>query len=140
MESKFIADILTESGIKPSYPRIQVYKYLDRERNHPTVDFIYQNLIDEMPTLSKTTIYNTLKLFEESGLVKSIFLEDSEKRYEIVIDAHSHFRCEKCGNIYDIPYGEIDLLPDNFKNFKVKEKTIFLSGICENCMKNTPNS
>lgn len=133
MDSKIIAEILSKSNIKPSYPRIQVYKYLEENKNHPTVDCIYQSLVDEMPTLSKTTVYNTLKLFEENGIVKSIFLEDSEKRYEIIIDEHSHFHCELCNNIYDIPYGEINFLPEGFEGFQINEKRIYLSGICKEC-------
>ncbi len=135
MDSLTIAEQLTVHGIKPSYPRIQIYKYLYTKKNHPTVDDIYNDLIEEIPTLSKTTVYNTLNLFIEAKLVKSFNLDKNEKRYEIIIHDHSHFQCERCNRIYDIPCDDINLLPKEYEGFKVNEKQIFLKGICEECLK-----
>ena len=134
MDSLAIADHLKNHGIKPSYPRIQIYKYLYDRRSHPTVDQIYNDLIKLIPTLSKTTIYNTLGLFINATLVKSFMLDENEKRYEIIIHDHSHFKCEKCNGIYDIPYDDIDLLPQQYNNFQIDEVQIFLRGICEDCL------
>ncbi len=55
---------LLNAGIKPSYQRIKIYEYIFNNNIHPTVDNIYKKLLKEIPTLSKTTVYNTLKLFE----------------------------------------------------------------------------
>ncbi len=133
VDSQRIAELLINHEIKPSYPRIQIYKYLYTRKDHPTVDCIYNNLIGEIPTLSKTTVYNTLSLFIDAKLVNSLNLDENEKRYEIIIHNHSHFKCEKCNKIYDIPYDDIDLLPKEFEGFKINEKQIFLKGICKNC-------
>lgn len=135
MKANTIAEELYSHGIKPSYPRMQIYKYLQDKRNHPTVDSIYTHLVREIPTLSKTTVYNTLNLFIEADLVNSLNLDENEKRYEITIDDHSHFKCVKCREIYDIPYDNINLLPKEYKNFTIQEKQIFLKGICEKCSK-----
>lgn len=135
MDSQMIAEQLLNHGIKPSYPRLQIYKYLYMKRNHPTVDTIYNSLVKEMPTLSKTTVYNTLNLFIDAHLVTSLNLDENEKRYEIIIHDHSHFKCESCGNIYDIPYENIQLLPEGFEDFQVNEVQIFLGGICPHCKK-----
>lgn len=133
MDTKLITEILGEKSIKPSYARIQIYKYLENFRSHPTVDEIYMYLLDEIPTLSKTTVYNTLNLFEEKKLVKVLSLDNLEKRYEIIDGDHIHFRCTICDKIYDIPYEEKSYLPAGYENFSVSEKHIFLKGICENC-------
>lgn len=135
MDSKKIAELLVKHGIKPSYPRIQIYKYLYDRKDHPTVNCIFDSLILEIPTLSKTTVYNTLNLFIEANLVKSLILDENEKRYEIIIHDHSHFKCEQCDKIYDIPYTDINLLTKDFEGFIVNEKQIFLKGICINCQK-----
>ncbi|MFA5575648.1 MAG: Fur family transcriptional regulator [Tissierellaceae bacterium] len=135
MDSQAIAEQLLNHGIKPSYPRLQIYKYLYMKRNHPTVDTIYNSLVKEIPTLSKTTVYNTLNLFIDAHLVTSLNLDENEKRYEIIIHDHSHFKCELCGNIYDIPYENIQLLPEGYEGFQIKEVQIFLGGICEHCKK-----
>lgn len=133
MNSKSIANILTSHGIKPSFPRIQIYDYLYTKKNHPTVDNIYNGLVSKIPTLSKTTIYNTLNLFIENNLACTINWDESEKRYDMTIKDHSHFRCEICGKIYDVPYNDIVLLPEEYEGFIIKEKHIFLKGICNNC-------
>ena len=83
--------ILYEKGIKPSYARIKIYSYLQLNRMHPTVDEIYNALVNEIPTLSKTTVYNTLKLFESAGITRAITIEDNEARYDINVDNHGHF-------------------------------------------------
>ena len=54
---------LLNFGIKPSLQRLAVMKYLMQYHTHPTVDEIYAALHSSIPTLSKTTIYNTLSLF-----------------------------------------------------------------------------
>ncbi len=135
MNSNEIANLLVENGIKPSYQRIQIYKYLYEKRNHPTVENIYNVLIKDIPTLSKTTVYNTLNLFIEANIVSAVSLDENEKRHEIIEHDHSHFKCEICDGLYDIPYDDLKLLPDNYKNFRIKEKHIFLKGICESCLK-----
>jgi len=54
---------LKENGISPSIQRLKVYEYMLLHRNHPSVNMIYEGIKDEIPTLSKTTVYNILKLF-----------------------------------------------------------------------------
>ncbi len=49
---------LEEEGIQPSYHRLKILEYMMNHRTHPTVDIIYKNLSKEIPTLSKTTVYN----------------------------------------------------------------------------------
>ena len=60
-------DILIENNIKLSIQRVEILNYLLLAKNHPSVDMIYLSLSNKIPTLSKTTIYNTLKLFVKKG-------------------------------------------------------------------------
>lgn len=128
-----ISEYLIKNDIKPSYQRLRVFEYLTSKQNHPTVDKIYKELIKEIPTLSKTTVYNTLKLFMEKGIVSVVNIEDNEVRYDADTSLHGHFKCEKCEHIYDfkidpsnIDYGEI-------KNFKINETHLYIKGICDKC-------
>lgn len=128
-----VAERLKDYGIKPSFARIKIYDYLNSSKDHPTVDIIYNDLVKEMPTLSKTTVYNTLKIFVDADIVKAVNLDENEKRYDFNLHNHSHFLCEKCKYVYDIPIDDIEFLPEGYKNFKLKEKQILLKGICEKC-------
>lgn len=129
----FIAH-LTSNNIKPSVQRIKVYEYLYNNKNHPTVDKIYTHLVNEIPTLSKTTVYNTLKLFIDNGIATTVTIEENEVRYDATMEEHAHFKCDECGNIYDI---EMDLSQIKFKKigtFKVDKTNVYLSGKCKKCI------
>ena len=87
-----IKEILVKNGISPSYHRLKIYEYLLNNRStHRGHDLRGRH--KNIPTLSKTTIYNTLKTFAEKGLVSSITIEDNEVRYDADISLHGHFKC-----------------------------------------------
>lgn len=122
--------------IKPSYQRIKIFQYLVENKNHPTVDMIYKALCTEIPTLSKTTVYNTLNLFIEKKIVNVIVIEENETRYDSVMAVHGHFKCEKCGKIYDIGINQNILEDDKLKNCEIKEQHYYFKGICQDCSNN----
>jgi len=126
-------DVFKKYNVRPSYHRIRIYEYLKNRLNHPTVDEIYRDLSQEIPTISKTTIYNTLKLFVSKKIVREITIENNELRYDIITEPHAHFKCEICGRIFDLDL-EIDV-PKNLDGHEVQEYDIFLRGICKECLK-----
>jgi len=126
---------LKKHGIKPSYQRIRIYDYLATHKNHPSVDHIYQDLRHDIPTLSKTTVYNTLKLFQVKGVLQVIVIEENENRYDADTDVHGHFRCEKCQKIYDVPVNISQLHPNGLEDFLIKENHIYFKGLCAMCRK-----
>ncbi len=133
---KELEQILKMHNIKPSHHRIRVLQYLTEHKNHPTVDMIYRELMEEIPTLSKTTLYNTLNLFTERGIINMLNLEENESRYDADISLHAHFKCSHCSKIYDI-YLEVTRLElAGLENFEVAESHIYFKGICPVCIKN----
>lgn len=131
-----IAQHLSTHDIKPSYQRIKIYEYLYEKMNHPTVDLIYKSLVGEIPTLSKTTVYNTLKLFIDKGITSTVTIEDNEVRYDVIMNAHGHFKCTSCGAIYDIKYDFKDVAMNELKGFEVKETQVHVKGKCNQCLTN----
>lgn len=130
---------LDAAGIRPSVQRVAVYSYLCEHPVHPTVETVYAALSPDYPTLSKTTIYNTLKLFEEKKLVQTIKIEDDKLRYDADTSQHLHFKCERCGRVFDIfddrnlpAYTEKCrlLAPAGFEVTKIQTN---LWGICADC-------
>lgn len=130
-----LKDLLVKKGISPSIQRLKTLEYLYENRNHPSVDMIYDKLKNEIPTLSKTTIYNVLRRFIKEGIVKEITIEGSEVRFDVFIEPHAHFKCEKCGKIYDIPYENVAFNLKEIDGNKIKNTEIFFFGICKNCLK-----
>jgi Fur family transcriptional regulator, peroxide stress response regulator len=131
-------DILTnklkEKNIRLSHQRLKVLEYMYNNRVHPTVDRIYTDLHNEIPTLSKTTIYNTLNILMDANLVKPLNIENNEVRYDFMSDNHGHFKCESCGEIFDFDIDFNSLVTKKLGNFKVVEKDIYFKGICPMCI------
>lgn len=132
MMEKF-KETLNSAGIRPSYPRLRIYEYLSSRRNHPTVEMIYGELHKDIPTLSKTTVYNTLHLFAEKGIAKVINIEDGEARYDVDVKLHGHFKCGSCGEVYDFHIGEI-IIDKGIEGFQVDKREVYYYGICEDCL------
>lgn len=130
-----ISDYLKEHEIKPSYQRIKIFEYLDTKKNHPTVDTIYKSLCHEIPTLSKTTVYNTLNLFVEKEIANVVVIEENETRYDTDMKTHGHFKCEKCGQIFDIEVDTQVFKSKIPKNHEINEEHYYFKGICEECLK-----
>ncbi len=128
---EYLKEYLVRYDIKPSNIRLKVLDLLLSKHNHPTAFEIYEELLEDLPTLSKTSIYNTLDKFSEMGLVNSVSLNDKEAHFDIVTRKHGHFRCEKCNKIYDF-----DLVNTDYKDlqdFIIKDEDIHLYGLCKNC-------
>lgn len=126
---------LKEHGIRPSNIRIKVLNFLFNQRIHPTVDEIYKDLLGEIPTLSKTSIYNTLEIFLEKNIVKPIVFQEKELRYDINTNLHGHFKCEKCEKVYDFPLPADIFTKSNLEGFTIKGENIYVYGICKDCNK-----
>jgi len=133
---KSIIEVLKEHDIAPSMQRVKILEYLRNYKTHPTADMIYQALVDEMPTLSKTTVYNTLKTLTEKGILVALSLFENEERYEYNTEPHIHFKCTECGKIYDISKTFECLKNEEIEGHKVLEHHINLKGICKSCLEN----
>lgn len=130
-----ITQILKDNNITPSYTRIQIYNYLYKDKIHPTVEEIYMDLVLLFPSLSKTTVYNTLKLFVEKEIVRGINLYDNKMRYELIRTKHAHLKCDICSKIYDIPVDININLPEELVGTIIDENHLLLTGTCSYCLK-----
>lgn len=73
---------LLEHNIKPSMQRIAIMEYLMNHPIHPSADDIYTALSPSMPTLSKTTVYNTLRLFSEQGAALMLTIDEKNTNFD----------------------------------------------------------
>jgi len=124
---------LLDRGVNPSYQRVKILEYLLEKKNHPTIDRIFTDLKPVMPKLSKTTIYNTLQQFVEKNVAQIISIENNETRYDADTSMHGHFKCEKCGAIYDFDYNINDNSISGLENFEVNQTHLYVKGVCKKC-------
>lgn len=131
MQYKDIKEELINYGVQPTTQRLVIYEYLTKSLNHPSCDEIYDELSKVCPTTNLATIYNTLNLFVEKGIVSPIYLND-KCRYEIIKEDHGHFECTECNSLIDFPinYNQIPAL----EGYIINEKRISFRGICPNCI------
>lgn len=131
-----IKNYLVEHGIRPSNYRIRILQCLEDNKMHPTADQIYQNLLNEFPTLSKMSVYNTIEVLLDAGLIREITIENNEVRYDSHLEDHGHFKCNHCGKIFnfDIDFNSLHL--NGLDQFIIKDQDIFLKGICPECQSN----
>ena len=99
------------------------------------MEMIYEDLVKEIPTISKTTIYNTLNALLETGVIHAITITGTETRYDCRGGAHHHLLCKSCGKIIDIdiecPYIE----DEEIAGHRIEERHGYFKGICKNCLK-----
>ena len=135
-ETQEIVSQLQEAGFKPSLQRIAILEYLRTHFTHPTVDEIYEALSPSMPTLSKTTIYNTLRSFSQSGLALSLRLDEKTVHYDGDTAPHAHFICKDCGKIIDVTITNTDMLHiPTLCGADVQAVEISYYGQCNTCKK-----
>lgn len=125
---------LGDHGVKASLPRVKIYEYLDTHRSHPTIDEIYNALSDELITLSKTTVYNTLDLFVKQNLAIQVLIEDNEARYDADTSHHGHFKCTKCQKVYDFNYDLSSESIPSLEGFDLQDYHTYIRGICKTCL------
>jgi Fe2+ or Zn2+ uptake regulation protein len=139
MESLQLKSLLEGKGIKPSLHRLKILDYLFSHRTHPTVDMIYQDIHKDIPTLSKTTIYNTLKTFVENDIVQAITIEDNEVRFDACVESHAHLKCVKCNSLYDIDMESTIFTMDRVEGHLILQTHVYFKGICSTCLEKSPN-
>ena len=135
-----LKQLLIEKEIKPTYQRIKILEYLKKKNHsHPTVDMIYAALYVKVPTLSKTTVYNTLDVFHKHALIDVLTITGSELRYEICSKSHHHFLCRKCNKIFDIDVECSYFQNKNVQGHKIEEIHGYFKGICKDCLEKEKN-
>jgi len=133
MFEKYV-DILKNKSIKITPQRLEILKYLDENRNHPTADEIYKNLKENNPSLSKTTVYNSLEILNKYNIIHTISITGLESRYDIVNKMHHHFMCKSCGRIIDIEIECPNIKKTLENGHKIEEVHGYFKGKCKECI------
>ncbi len=125
---------LENAGIRSSVQRLAIYEFVKNNPIHPTADVVYDALHDELGSLSLTTVYNTLKLFVDAGLISMLTIDDTFRCFDGNTSAHAHFRCNACGKIVDLELDNNFLsVVKGLEGYKVSEAQLYLKGLCTDC-------
>lgn len=131
MQATEIVKLFKDRNFKATPQRIAVYKYLYEHRTHPDVESVHRAVLKDNPSFSKTTVYNALQALTDCGLLIPIKIDTDKIHYDANTSFHGHFRCTKCGEIYDfVP--KIEAV-DGLADFMIEQKDVYFSGICRCC-------
>jgi Fur family iron response transcriptional regulator len=100
---------LHDHGVLPTSQRMEVASVLLTKAQHLSADQIIERLREENSTVSKATVYNTLNLFEERGLIKECLVDPERRFYDSTTHPHHHFFNSDSGELSDIPMDQIEL-------------------------------
>ncbi len=98
-------------------------------KSHPSADEVWNDVRHRCPTVSRATIYNTLNLFVEKGLLKTLLLREDIVVFDPQMKAHHHFIDEDTGVIHDIPWDALQVSGENsLDGFQVNELQVVMRG------------
>lgn len=127
--SEEIEKKLIEKGVQPTLQRIALCQYILCVADHPTADEVFDWAQKNMAKISQATVYNTLGVLTDSGLIRAFKFPHTEKIvYDCNIEDHFHFFDEKSGRILDIEAESVKLNLDLPKKYKVNSIDIVFKG------------
>lgn len=123
---------LKEQGIQPSAPRMAIARFVLSTMSHPTAEDVRHEVERDFPTVSLATVYNTLNLFVEKGLLKEV--RDPERksiRYDCNIEPHFHFIDDETGEMHDLDSNMLKIQPNLSmlgRDFSISQIEVTLRG------------
>jgi len=120
-------------GLKLTPQRLAILEYLENNRSHPSAEDIYNALKPHFPSMSFATVYNTLEVLVEKGLVKEISVESNKKRFDAFTHPHYHFFCKSCKKIIDVENNQNITIPKELKDYELSEFQVIFYGFCPEC-------
>ncbi len=134
---KLFETVCRGKGIKLTHQRIEIFREVAQTGDHPDAEQVFQRVRDRIPTVSLDTVYRTLWLLKDLGLV--VALGSSRKRtcFDANLNSHHHFVCGQCGLTQDFYSNDLDniKLPDSVGSFgKIEATHVEVRGVCRECI------
>ena len=124
------AEALRQHGIQPSAQRVAVADYVLHTDEHPSADQVFSRVKRTFPILSRATVYNTLNLFVEKGLLRTLNIAEDSVVFDPNVETHHHFVDESTGAIYDIPWDKLQVCNvETLRGYEVHDYQVVVRGI-----------
>jgi Fe2+ or Zn2+ uptake regulation protein len=123
------ASVLRDHGINPSAQRVAVAQYVLHTDEHPSADEVWSRVRRRFPLVSRATVYNTVNLFVDRGLLRQLVLTEGRVVFDPNNQDHHHFIDEESGKIHDVPWEAIPISnPPRLDGFEVREYQVVMRG------------
>jgi Fur family peroxide stress response transcriptional regulator len=132
-----ISEKFRQNKLKITPQRIAIYNALLERTDHPTAEVIYQEIQPQFPGISLSTVYNTLEMLCEKGLIQKVKTVRDNMRYDAIEQPHHHLYSAQTDRMEDYFDEELDQwLKEYFsrkhiKGFKIQDIKLQITGIFE---------
>lgn len=126
------------AGVKLTHQRLEVFREVAASLDHPDADEIFREVRRRVPAVSLDTVYRTLWLLDDLGLVRTLGPRRESVRFDANLEHHHHYVCVECGLARDFTSVALDALrvPDAVKRLgSVSGTHVEVRGTCEPCLK-----
>lgn len=128
--------VCRQQGLKVTHQRMEIFRELAGTNEHPDAKAIYGAVHRRVPAVSLDTVYRTLAVLEEKGLVSRAEVQSGTARYDADTHPHHHFICTVCGLVRDVYDERMDDLPipASVQDIgRVLSCHVQLRGLCRRC-------
>ena len=129
-------DVCRNSGMKLTHQRMEIFREVAQTEDHPDVLKVYQGVRKRMPIMSLDTVYRTLWMLKDLGLITTRGASQERTRFDANLDRHHHFVCVRCGlmrDFYSDKFDELNL-PESVNSFgSVVTTQVEVKGVCLKC-------
>jgi Fur family ferric uptake transcriptional regulator len=131
-------NFMEDKGFHVTKQRLSIAGLLSEMAGHPTIEELYDDLREIEPSIGQATVYRTLKLLKDAGLVMDLRVDEGVVRFEAVNTRkhHDHFICRHCGKIVEIhspalEKAQMELATEH--GFILEEQAHCVYGLCSEC-------
>lgn len=131
-----LAAALRERGQRVTSQRLLINRALRKLNRHVTAEEVLAAVSPQLPNVSLPTVYATLDLFEELGIVRRAAVGEGAVLYDPRAEEHQHLLCRRCGRIEDLD-ASVDLGPviraAKRSGFAADHAEVVVNGLCSRC-------
>ena len=129
--------VAKQAGVKMTHQRIEIFRELAATQEHPDVDSIFRAVKHRLPTVSLDTVYRTLWMLHDLGLVRTLGPQRNGVRFDANLDQHHHYVCVRCGSVRDFESADLNALrvPETVNQLgSIAHAQVEVRGVCTQCM------
>ncbi len=120
---------LRQHGVQPSAQRVAIAEYVLATDEHPSAEQVWDRVRTRFPMVSRATVYNTLHVLVDRGLLRELVLAEGRIVYDPKLDPHHHFVDDDSGAIHDVPWSALRVSGvDALDGLEVREHQVVLRG------------
>lgn len=133
MDVQEVERLLRERRLFLTPQRRAILEFLADNGEHPTAARVFEAVTREHPVTSRATVYNTLSLFQELGVLQEVNLPGKEARFDPNDEPHHHFHCAQCDTLFDIPAEQVQVAASELGDMQVQRSSVMFEGTCASC-------